>query len=621
MVQKSNIRSAHMLPAVLFALLAAGLAFLVSTHIYQNRPLTADENSYLFQSRNFIEGRIARRVPPISRAFDHTMIIQDHEAGWLSRYPPAHPVWLMPGVLLEYPQIMSHIGAALGVLLLAATAKCIGILPCFAAGLLLLSPFYLFVYGSLLSHTSGFLATVALLLFYVRWQQSRHPAYAALAGLFWGLLFLNRTYTAFLLAIPFGIDASLSVLIQRNKHQVWGCCSFASISAFFFAIYRLYNKAATGSSRLPTFLLYDPSEGLGFGPRHTDGLVVHHTFELGIQNILENLTIMDQWLWGFTGGLILVAILFLIGWNKRWSPLLLAAPLAIWAGHILFWHPGIEHFRPVYFFETLAFLVLAAALGLQRLWQFTARTPGRRMLWFACIPVAMLLAGTPFILERITFFYEHNAESRRVYDTIRKAPPQALVLIEGFDRKPLGENMLNLHGLESDPLVARSNPYWNQTLAILHPDRQIFLLSPGTHGLQPVPRTDTTHYKIPATGTHRHTGANLTPNDGTHQRYANPSFNPGLVLFGRYPQLLAGTWKVRMHYTLSDVHPEQPVRFEVAADRGMAVLTETNLYLCVSNGIADLTIQIDNLREIEPRVFYGGSGSIWIDSVEVQRKP
>lgn len=69
----------------------------------------------MFQARIFLEGALARPLPPLPHLFDHEMIILDERIGWLSRYSPGHPLWLMPGVAVGILRLMrSSIAAALG---------------------------------------------------------------------------------------------------------------------------------------------------------------------------------------------------------------------------------------------------------------------------------------------------------------------------------------------------------------------------------------------------------------------------------------------------------------------------------------------------------------------------
>ncbi len=73
--------------------------------------------------------------------------------------------------------------------------------------MLLASPWFLFTFGTLLSHTSGVSGRLRHAGAYLWWRQSERPAAAILAGLAWGFLCLSHTYSALLIALPFGLDA------------------------------------------------------------------------------------------------------------------------------------------------------------------------------------------------------------------------------------------------------------------------------------------------------------------------------------------------------------------------------------------------------------------------------
>ena len=74
------------------------LCYQVGLKAFHHSFLTSDEGSYVFQGNNFFDGLITREAPPFGRTMQHRMIIQDADVGWLSRYPPLHSLWLVPGV-------------------------------------------------------------------------------------------------------------------------------------------------------------------------------------------------------------------------------------------------------------------------------------------------------------------------------------------------------------------------------------------------------------------------------------------------------------------------------------------------------------------------------------------
>lgn len=351
----------------LFLIVLSGLIpFAIGQLVFLDSPFTTDENSYVFQARVFQEGAVARPVPPLPAVFYHAMIIMDEQYGWLSRYSPGHPLWILPGVALGVPRLMSAVAAALGMGLLTGIAIRLR-LPVILVGFLtLVSPWFLFMHGTLLTHTSGFAMTCLALWGLVSWMTSGHVRYAAWAGAGWSALYLIRPYTGLLLAIPFGLAALVHLLIKRDKAAWKGCVMFVLMSAVGGVLYLLYNAWTTGSPFLPAFLAYDPDEKVGFGIRSN----ALHTWKLGVAQLVNNVCLLNRWLWGFPGSLALAGGLTLVGWRRAWSSLCVGGALAVWLGHIQFNGYTINNIGPYYYFETLPMLVLGSAFGLDRLWRW-----------------------------------------------------------------------------------------------------------------------------------------------------------------------------------------------------------------------------------------------------------
>ncbi len=79
------------------------LSFLSASLIFHKTPITTDENSYLFQANIFKAGKLKLDFPTNVPAeiLWKRMIILDDKVGWVSRYPPAHSLCLIPGLLLS----------------------------------------------------------------------------------------------------------------------------------------------------------------------------------------------------------------------------------------------------------------------------------------------------------------------------------------------------------------------------------------------------------------------------------------------------------------------------------------------------------------------------------------
>ena len=588
-------------------------------HVFHSAPITTDENSYVFQAYNFLAGVVARPLPLIPNIFYHEMIIQDDAAGWLSRYPPGHPLWLLPGCLFNYPHVMVALAAGLSVWLMARTGALFGQREAWVAAVLLaLSPFFLFTHGTLLSHTSGMLAALLLLYGFLRWQLTGGIGFAALAGLGWSWLFLNRTYTAMWLAIPFGVYALWRLWQGRRKKSHWWDTMLFAVTAISGIIAMLfYNKLSTGDARLMTYLLYDPSEGPGFGLKHLSGVAGVHTLSHGLGFLWSNLKLLDLWLFGFAGSLLITFTLALLGWRTRWTPLLLAGPLLVWTGYVGYFYPGPQETGPGYYLETLPFLLLAAALGVTRLLDWL-RTHMRRWLVIV-LPVCACCSAA-----NICFMYSRGQQlsifNRRIGDIltcIRAAPKNALVFAteEGNPYAGLhhGLSIFNPQGLDSQPLVVRSLGPGDQLLCRLFPDRKPFRLQAiGTLRLEPFAKIPYFEQRS-CINVHSRTGIRDlggTQHDQWQLMAKAGQHREEFLAFGDEFIVFPGRLVIGFDISISNAPPAQPsVTLDIAMNGGHTILASCNLTGTVAR-LPELSFTIPREGRVEPRVYYHGVGDV-----------
>lgn len=606
--------------------LFAALAFLVSLEsadrIFQRRPITSDENSYVFQANNFLDGLIARPTPPFPEAFLHAMIVIHHRAGWFSRYPPAHSIWLMPGVALDDLRIPVAAAAALAMWFLCAAAAALGIAQGLVAVPLLLSPYFIFMYGTHLSHTSGFAMVALMCRSYIRGQQEGARAWLAVAGLAWGALFLNRTYTAALIAIPFGIDALVVWARNRSWDAFWRAALFAGSASVGVLIYMLYNWLATGDAFTATYLFYEPSEGIGFGPRRALGIEVQHTPERGWGHFVAHLRSLNTWLFGFTGSLLAAAALAGWGWSRRWSATLLAAVLSVWLGYIAFWYPGVpDAGGPVYYFETLAPLMLLIGLGLQRLWSAHAFAPRGRALSAVALALALLATIAPFI-KREAEKREPKQRFRRLLDeTVERLPAGALVFFEKLWFPDEHELAFNPRGLESVRLRVLSQYEDNVVLQRLFRHRPAFLIH-GENPLNPMPLDPPARVVLgrEAHKFFRRTGRNETIEENARVRVARAGRDSeDWLCYGQHLNVPAGHYRIRWLGDARDIDPAHPLHLDVTSERGRIRWADAVVSGSTSNLLAEFTVHLTNaLTALEPRIKYGGSGDIIVRKVLIE---
>lgn len=611
-----------------FSLMAAALSVLTSHQVFLSVPTGADENSYIFQAYIFSEGKIARPAPTLKEAFKQEMIILDDHAGWLSRYPPAHSLWLVPGIWMGNLYVMIGLAAALGMWFICLAASEVKIPEWLVGVPLLLSPFFGFMYGTLLSHTSGFMTVACMLWAYLRWRNTGHWLFAVIAGLAWSFFFLNRTYTALLVAIPFGVDAMLMGILDRNFKRWIGIACFAASSLTGVFLYLVYNELTTGSALNATYLYYEPSENLGFGPRRTQGMVIHHSLENGINNMRFDIQQLNRWLLGFSGSLIMWAMLILAGWRNKYSWLLAASTLSVWFGYIYFWFPGVKDAGgPVYFFETIPMILILGGFGLLRIWNGLAAWPRMRMIAFGTTLVALSIISAGFSMKEATSRIKKQRAKRNIVDVIRSAPPQSLIFIEDLKKPHIGEMVVNLQGLDSDPLLMKSMYEGNATAAKIYTNRTPFLL----HGNKPgklVPLDAKPRIKLGrnARNFHKTTGRDVafdTEVKTTVVRQAAENIDPaGVLMYGKTIPLPRGNFDVVLNGTYKGIRDDQPTRIEIhsSASRnvaGSAMLTgssETNIFKFRINITNEVTLA-------EPQVHFGGSGTVTVMRVSFEEIP
>lgn len=608
----------------LFAICAFLIATTSSHVIFQRVSTGSDENSYIFQAYNFLDGHIVRPAPPLPEQFAQDMIITRANDGWFSRYPPGHTLWLLTSLWADtvYPAV--GLAAAIAVWFLCGAAVALGISQALVAIPLLASPFFCFMYGTHLSHTSGLAAVAILCWGYIRARQRDERWPMLVAGLAWGLLFLNRTYTALLIAVPFGLDALWCWAKTRTLRAFQQAALFAAAASAGIFAYLLYNKLATGDAFQATYLFYEPSEGLGFGPRRTQGSVVNHTPAVGLATLRDNIVRLNQWLWGFQGSLLVLAVLSLISWSRRWSLLLFASVLSVWVGYVAFWFSGVTAAGgPIYYFETLVPLILMAAFGIQRLWNLGAAKPRVRGAVAIILTLVFLANSAGFIAKADPEQRAVQRKHRAIIDTLRSLPPRSMVFVENFRIPYIGGMAFNPHGLQSDPLMLRTMHGDNPVAMRLFPDRRAFLLN-GDNPTKPIPLTAPAaiHIERRADKFLKKTGQNKAVGPNEVVRIANTNNAPGFLAFGRSLKLPAGTWRVVWHGDFADILEKTPLDADLVTDADRRTLWADFTFGSQTGILLQAELTVTNvITPVEPRLRYGGSGELQFTRVTFDEIP
>jgi hypothetical protein len=611
---------------LLGSVLAGALSLFIAHAVFLNGYLTADEASYVFQAYCFLDGLISRPLPPIYPVFDHFVIILKPGFGWLSRYSPGHVLWLLPGICLDAPRIMSALAAGLSVWFLTGCGRLLSIRPGIILFLVFCSPYFIFMSGTLLSHTSAHLFFVLFVWAYLSWLNTRELRLALLCGLSWAFLFLIRNYTAVLICLPFAIHALVHGLTHRNRTVWTGLVTMGLGALSGVILLLLYNYLAVGDALLNTYLVYNPGETLGFGWRymHDNNDYGFFTWQIGVKLMLQSLGLLDRWVWGFHGALAGVAVLWIAGWSRPWSLVFAGAAGALWIGYVFFPSRSIDVIGPFYYFESLPCLILAAALGIRRIISLGQSWPPR--LWRVSAAVCMLA----MICLAALFTWKHSLDfrSKLAYDlkirqVLRRAPPDSLVFLSGL-KLFFQDHRANPRGLRSQPLVARAmGDEVNLAVAKCFPERTPYILRNGCEDtLIPFDHNRRLETFRTAAQCHGYTGQMEPQGAGAPDLRVGREGRDAAhwIVCRNYLWVCPGRFTASYEIAYSNVAPDKPITLDILAVQTNQVLVEKRLSGSQSNAIYDLEFAANAAAFLEFRIHYGGSGAAVPQSIRVREK-
>lgn len=615
-------RHAEML---VFALLAFGISLWIGGRLYSGHFIRAEEGNAIFQAGNFLDGTHSRDPGAFSSLVAYPSMTVLPFQDWKSRFFPGHAFWLIPGVWIGWPQVMTALAAAVT----SMTAYSIGWrlrLPRFLLpGLLLFSPFFLFLHGTLLPQTSGMLFSSLVLLGYITWRQERSLLWAVLTAFFWSLLLQIRPLLSVFLILPFLVDLFRVAGWKENKTRAWvGVFLFLLTTGVgIWAILR-YNEVSTGDARLVTYLEFESSETWGFGLRRTQGgdiQPVDHTLRRGGELLWQNLQLLDRWMLGTFPGTLLVWLgLTAHGWNRRWSGLILGVLICAALGYAGFWDPGLSEIGPLHYADLLVYVLLSGAMGLSRIWRKQTGHALRQKLFFGLLAAWMLYFSVPFMLEHARDLRSRYSDSWKVASLVDALPEPALVFLpESLEEQPgLEINLaLNPRGLESPVLRLQTRPEDYRALAETFPERTVYALridpvldlTPVEAAWQDIRRS--------AANSHHFRGTGINDPDTGSRKAEEGRDAAGFLFYGWYPFLPPGTYECRFDLRWADVPEESPLRIELMTHLGKDTLGKRDL----SGGLEETVLQftLGEALQVEPRVYYSGQGDVTLREVRIRR--
>ena len=384
--------------ALLLSLVAIAAAYLVAELVFERIPHIEDEMAFAWQAQVYARGQVTIPSPPHPNIM-MTPFVVDYQGQRFSKYPPGWSVVLAFGYLLGARAWLNPLLAGLAVWLTyrlgqKAFNPAVGLL---AAFLTLLSPFFLMLSGSLLSHNWSL---VLSLIFTLAWldtfiYETKVPRWmtSLVAGLTLGLLALTRPLTALGVALPFFIHGL--ILLWRGGWDVRRRVLFIGVVALLVsALFLLWQFAVAGNPLTNPYTLWWSYDKVGFGPsvgRQEGG---HNLFWslVSLKKALDTGR-SDFFGWGDLSWLFLPLGLWAVRRNRpAW---LVGSVFVSLAGtYMLYWTSSVT-FGPRYYFEGFYSVTLLSAAG---------------FLWLAGWPRAKIWRSGRFLVAAglLAFLVSYN---------------------------------------------------------------------------------------------------------------------------------------------------------------------------------------------------------------------
>ncbi|MCB0192510.1 MAG: hypothetical protein KDJ65_11255 [Anaerolineae bacterium] len=385
---------------------------LITQYIFEHVPHSEDEVAYLFQAKVLAQNRLTVPTPVQPQAFWSPFVV-DYENRRFGKYPIGWPLLLSLGVRIGMPWLVNA-ALATASLALIGLLGCLyyctnktdaprRLVPLFAVGLGVVTPGYLFLSSSLLSHTASlFWVTLALVALFQAVTASRYRnVYGLGVGLALGATFITRPFAALGVALAVGVFIGW-LLLRKEVHisiLLWIVAGGLLVSLLL----PLFWWAAVGDPTFNPYVLVWPYDRIGLGSDiGPQGYTLHDAIFI---NTRLKLLALATGLFGWPGwtNLFFLPIPFLARQANRWDWLLVGIIGGLIFVHLFYWaFGGVDGGFPRYYYDALpAFLVLTArGIDLCRQWLCRlARSPSQRFI------ATGILAGVIISLVAYNLFW------------------------------------------------------------------------------------------------------------------------------------------------------------------------------------------------------------------------
>lgn len=363
--------------AIVTVALSFGFTCYVALVQYQAQPHILDASAYVMQAKIFASGHLSAPAPSNLAAFQGPFMVA-YDGRWFAQYSPGTSLLLAAGYLLRAPWLIEPIMGALGLWGIYRLGRMwYGHATAWMAVFLgALSPFYIYLAASYLSHVPAMFFEVYFFLFLTRYARRMYVRDLVLAAVSWSGLLLTRELSAALVGVvaPALIFCFYWRRLRRERERLLvGVLTALGVALCGCCVYLIYNYVQTGAALVTPRVLFSPADQLGFGTGV--GFYGQHTLAAGFVNLDELLTSLSIDLYGWPFYLTLAFLpLAFVGKRvrQRWDVFCLVLACVLAAAQVAYFYHGI-YLGPRYLFDTLPFLLLLTARGMTNLASLVAR--------------------------------------------------------------------------------------------------------------------------------------------------------------------------------------------------------------------------------------------------------
>lgn len=385
------------------ALLAGLLALVVRAFVLQFAPVADDESTYVFIAQTLLSGHVVNPSPGDTEFFRNQFVILN-DAAWYGKYPIGHPLVLAIGELAGMRFLIAPALTALSLVVTLAIGRLM--LPRYpallGAGLLLVSPQFLFTGATDLSQTTSTLCLAVSVWALLRLDSGASMPWAVLAGAALGFGVLARPFPGVLFVVAAGVWVLVRFREQGPLQQLRRLAAGGAPLLIFASVLLLTQYLQTDDLTRSTYGTYH-------GAHHTKGV-----FNL-------------DWVAASFSGALLRQNLWLFGWplsflflpfasRDRESALLWAMIGAEYAYRIILPKTVVASTGPVYVAEIVPLLAVLSASGMTELARWMSRhdvSRGRERV-AALVMAGIALACMTFLPVHVRDLYRSGAHWQTV---------------------------------------------------------------------------------------------------------------------------------------------------------------------------------------------------------------